>query len=179
MGKLEIARTANRPRPNNNRQSTQNRESNSQLAFNLSAKVIILLHLRAFSFHVFTFRYAFFLLSGLILLSISLAFPPPRAVFRATLCLATADIMRCSTLYSSTDWTSIHFLGATPFLLCWSSPCAAKSRNTENQTRWLLYIIPLIQNKTRQLLHETPRLFAKTSGLSKTLPPLIMYFPLL
>lgn len=59
MGKLEIARTANRPRPNNNRQSTQNRESNSQLAFNLSAKVIILLHLRAFSFHVFTFGYAF------------------------------------------------------------------------------------------------------------------------
>lgn len=59
MGKLGIARTANRPRPNNNRQSTQNRESNSQLAFNLSAKVIILLHLRAFSFHVFTFRYAF------------------------------------------------------------------------------------------------------------------------
>lgn len=59
MGKLGIARTANRPRPNNNRQSTQNRESNSQLAFNLSAKVIILLHLRAFGFHVFTFRYAF------------------------------------------------------------------------------------------------------------------------
>lgn len=59
MEKLGIARTANRPRPNNNRQSTQNRESNSQLAFNLSAKVIILLHLRTFGFHVFTFGYAF------------------------------------------------------------------------------------------------------------------------
>lgn len=54
-----MARTAIRPRPIDNRQSTQNRESNSQLAFNLSAKVIILLHLRAFGFHVFTFRYAF------------------------------------------------------------------------------------------------------------------------
>lgn len=59
MGKLGIARTANRPRPNNNRQSTQNRESGSQLAFNLSAKVIILSHLHAFGFHVFTFRHAF------------------------------------------------------------------------------------------------------------------------
>jgi hypothetical protein len=55
------------------------------------------------------------LLSGLVLLSSALAFSPPSAVFRATFRLETADIVRCSTLYPSTDRTSMHFLRATPF----------------------------------------------------------------
>lgn len=78
MGKLGIERTANRPRPNNNRQSTQNRESNSQLAFNLSAKVIILLHLHAFGFHVFTFRHAFSCFPALFCSRFPSPFPLPR-----------------------------------------------------------------------------------------------------
>lgn len=78
MGKLEIARTAIHPRPINNRQSTQNRESNSQLAFNLSAKVIILLHLHAFAFHVFTFRHAFSCFPALFCSRLPLPFHLPR-----------------------------------------------------------------------------------------------------
>lgn len=78
MGKLGIARTAIHPRPIDNRQSTQNRESNSQLAFNLSAKVIILLHLSAFDFHVFTFRYAFSCFPALFCSRLPSPFPLPR-----------------------------------------------------------------------------------------------------
>ena len=95
---------------------------------------------------------------------------PSSGGLRATLRLATADIVRCSTLYPSTDWTSIHFLGATPFLLYWSSPCATKSRNTENQTRWLLYIIPLVQNKTRQLFARNSTAFRKNKWTFKNTP---------
>ena len=110
MGKLEIARTANRPRPNNNRQSTQNRESNSQLAFNLSAKVIILLHLRAFGFHVFTFRHAFSCFPALFCSQFPSPSPPPRAVFaplyasqRPTSCAAPLYIPQPTEL-QSTFW---------------------------------------------------------------------------
>lgn len=110
MGKLEIARTANRPRPNNNRQSTQNRESNSQLAFNLSAKVIILLHLRAFSFHVFTFGYAFSCFPTLFCSRFPSPFPLPRRSFaplfaskRPTSCAAPLYIPQPTEL-QSTFW---------------------------------------------------------------------------
>ena len=116
MGKLGIARTANRPRPNNNRQSTQNRESNSQLAFNLSAKVIILLHLHAFGFHVFTFRHAFSCFPALFCPRFPSPFPSLGGL-RTTFRLETADIVRCSTLYPSTDWTSILFLPQYLFFL--------------------------------------------------------------
>lgn len=98
MGKLGIARTANRPRPNNNRQSTQNRESNSQLAFNLSAKVIILLHLRAFSFHVFTFRYAFSCSPALFSSRFPSPFPLPRRSF-APLFASQRPTSRAAPLY--------------------------------------------------------------------------------
>lgn len=108
MGKLGIARTANRPRPNNNRQSTQNRESNSQLAFNLSAKVIILLHLRAFSFHVFTFRYAFSCFPALFCSRLPLPFHLPRrssaplfASKRPTSCAAPLYIPQPTELLST------------------------------------------------------------------------------
>jgi len=173
-----MAHTAIRPRPIDNRQSTQNRESNSQLAFNLSAKVIILLHLRAFGFHVFAFRYAFSCFPTLFCSRLPSPFPLPRRLSRHF----SPRNGRHRALLHFISLNRLNFnplSAATPFLLYWSSPCAAKSRNTENQTRRLLYIIPLVQNKTRQLLHETPRLFAKTSGLSKTLPLLIIYFPLL
>ena len=78
MGKLEIARTAIHPQPIDNRQSTQNRESNSQLAFNLSAKVIILAHLRAFDFLFFTFRDAFSCFPSLFCSRPLSPFPLPR-----------------------------------------------------------------------------------------------------
>ena len=110
MGKLGIARTANRPRPNNNRQSTQNRESGSQLAFNLSAKSNYFITSTCLRLSRFYVPPRFFLLSGLILPSISLAFPPPRAIFaplyasqRPTSC-ATPLYIPQPTEFQSTFW---------------------------------------------------------------------------
>lgn len=103
MGKLGIARTAIHPQPIDNRQSTQNRESNSQLAFNLSAKVIILLHLRAFDFLFFTFRDAFSCFPSLFCSRPLSPFPLPAVVFHPTFRDKTADIVRCSTSYPPTD----------------------------------------------------------------------------
>ena len=178
MGKLEIVRTAIRPRPIDNRQSTQNEESNSQLAFNLSAKVIIFLYPRAFHFTFLrsaTLFLAFEPCSALVYprLSPSLGglprhFSPRNGRHRAPPHLLTLNRLNFNPLSVRNTFSSL-----LKFSL------RAKSRNLENQTCRLLYIIPHVQNKTRQLLHETPRLFAKTSGLSKPLPPLIMYFSLL
>lgn len=149
----------------------------SQLAFNLNAKVIILLHLYASLICIFRLSPCFLHFSGLIFRF----FPFPRSELRPRVHPITHSrslITQQTAAHSSPSF----LLPSLAPVLSLRAPIAPLfrrwSRILWKQTAQLLYIIPLVQNKTREELLKSPLVSAKTRELFQDSLEVVVYSPL-